>query len=128
MAKLMPDVDDAGELISKERKQAIRLLAQEDLRKELVKKAEEDFRKQAMVEARQQAIPEEELRHIAIQLPRWADRITLDGVAYMHGMSYMLPKNKFDDVSSIIFQTWKHNDETSGKSEDEYRRPLSRAI
>ena len=110
-------------LVSEERKEALKRLAEEEILKELAKEEEDRLLDEYKEAARQARIPEEELLPYSINLaPCGGDHIRIDGQIFMHGMTYYWPKAKRDAVAEICQRTWNHEDEIHGKSENEYRR------
>lgn len=67
-------------------------------------------------------IKNEEQVPVLIDLAPYCDRITLDGVVYMHGRSYTVPKSKFDSINEICSRTWGHQAEIDGKPTNFYRK------
>lgn len=57
---------------------------------------------------------EELVESVTINVAPHSDRITLDGVIYLAGRTYEMPKAKADTVRDIIAQTWKHEHQTGG--------------
>ena len=59
---------------------------------------------------------------VHVDLAPYCDRILLDNVAYLQGMTYTVPASKAAVMNDVIQQTWKHQSEIDGKSENFYRR------
>lgn len=57
---------------------------------------------------------------VTIELPSFADRITLDGVVYLHGYSYKFGKAKAAAVREIMHRAWMHQAEIDGKDMNEF--------
>lgn len=57
---------------------------------------------------------EELVESVTINVAPHADRVILDGVNYLAGRTYDMPKAKADSVRDIIAQTWKHEAQTGG--------------
>ena len=65
--------------------------------------------------------PDEELVPLRIDLPPFADRLTLDGVIYLHGWTGELPKSVYLSVQDAVARSWTHQVEIEGHAK-EYRR------
>lgn len=63
---------------------------------------------------------EGEMEEVFINFADFIDRITLDGVTYMHGRSYELPKAKADVVREQMARSWRHQAEIEGKDEPNF--------
>lgn len=63
---------------------------------------------------------EGEIESVYINFADFIDRITLDGVTYMHGRTYDLPKNKADVVREQMARSWRHQAEIEGKDEPNF--------
>ena len=63
---------------------------------------------------------EGELETIYLNFADFIDRITLDGVTYMHGRTYDLPKAKADVVREQMARSWRHQAEIEGKDEPNF--------
>lgn len=63
---------------------------------------------------------EGELESVHINFADFIDRITLDGVTYMHGRIVDLPKAKADVVREQMARSWRHQAEIEGKDEPNF--------
>lgn len=63
---------------------------------------------------------EGEVESVYINFADFLDRITLDGVTYMHGRTYDLPKTKADVVREQMARSWRHQAEIEGKDEPNF--------
>lgn len=63
---------------------------------------------------------EGEIESIYINFADFIDRITLDGVTYMHGRSYDLPKQKADVIREQMARSWRHQAEIEGKDQPNF--------
>ncbi len=52
---------------------------------------------------------------VYINLAEFADRLTLDGVIYIHGRTYELPLKKAQVVKEQLARSWRHQAEIEGK-------------
>lgn len=88
------------------------------------KSAEEDqFFEQAMRQARSAYDPSLTMEDVLIDLPGHAVHILLDGVQFMHGLVYEVPKPVADTINEIIHRTWLHEDEIGGANRGFYQKP-----
>lgn len=83
----------------------------------------EQLLRQYIAEERRKRDPQEEMKYITLDLAGHSDRIMLDGIMYMHGIKYAVPKSKFDTLREIVARGWKHEDEVGGANRDQYQRP-----
>lgn len=63
---------------------------------------------------------EGEIESVYINFADFIDRITLDGVTYMHGRTYDLPKQKADVVREQMARSWRHQAEIEGKDQPNF--------
>lgn len=63
---------------------------------------------------------EGEIESVYINFADFIDRITLDGVTYMHGRSYDLPKQKADVIREQMARSWRHQAEIEGKDQPNF--------
>ncbi len=63
---------------------------------------------------------EGDLESVYINFADFIDRITLDGVTYMHGRTYDLPKAKADVVREQMARSWRHQSEIEGKDQPNF--------
>ncbi len=63
---------------------------------------------------------EGEMEEVFINFADFIDRVTLDGVTYMHGRQYTLPKSKADVVREQMARSWRHQAEIEGKDEPNF--------
>lgn len=63
---------------------------------------------------------EGEIESVYLNFADYIDRITLDGVTYMHGRAYDLPKNKADVVREQMARSWRHQAEIEGKDQSNF--------
>lgn len=54
------------------------------------------------------------LEKILIDLPKFSDRITLDGVVFFHGRAYDFNTSKAATIRDIIYRQWLHHAEING--------------
>lgn len=75
------------------------------------------------LKVRQKVDPHEELRTITLDLAGHSDRIVLDGVIYLHGRTYNVPKRVYDAILDCAARGWEHENEVGGANRDAYRKP-----
>jgi acyl-CoA thioesterase len=101
----------------------------DEIRKEALRLETESqkkiLREQALTEerARLRAMdePDEEMRSITVDLAEFTDRITIDGVIYVHGQTYMVPKRKYDVIKEVMYRTQLHEHEISGRTRAQFK-------
>jgi hypothetical protein len=111
------------ELLSAEEVEAIRVSARSKIAADLKKAASKELEARFLKEERHRADPNEELIPLTIDLPGFADRVTIDGTVYMQGVTYRFPKRQYDSVRDQIAQSWRHEAQTGGANRDAYRQP-----
>lgn len=88
------------------------------------KSAQEDqFFEQALRTARSAYDPALRTEDVLIDLPGHAVHILIDGVQFMHGLVYEVPKPVADTINEIIHRTWLHEDEIGGANRSFYQKP-----
>lgn len=60
------------------------------------------------------------IERILIDLPKFSDRITLDGVMYMHGCIYAFTPAKAATIKEIVYRQWMHHAEIKGLDMNEF--------
>ena len=95
--------------VDEERKEAARKSLKEKLRKD----------------ARRKKGLEEDRVEVTVDLAPYADRILIDNVAYLQGLSYTVPVGRAQVMREAMQRTWSHQSEIDGKSENFYRRQRS---
>lgn len=98
------------------RKEAERLELEEQKRN-----VREQLLADARLAVRSKTDPSEETRTVTIDLAEYADRITIDGVIYVHGQTYTVAKRKFDVIAEVMRRTQQHEHEISGKTRAQFK-------
>ena len=89
------------------------------LKDDFLKKTKQDMKRRALF--REGTNDKGELlERIQVLLPKFSDRITLDGVIYFHGCSYDFGPAQAATVKEIIGRQWGHHDEINGLDMNEY--------
>ncbi len=115
--------DAPQELISDERRAALRQMAHEDILKEEREKEEERLLEAFKKEERSLLIPEEAIQPITIDLaPCGGDHIRINGDIYMHGYTYQVPKSLYSTLIEVQARTYRHEYELMDKHTKEYSR------
>lgn len=70
----------------------------------------------------------EDLVQITMNLAPSAEAITINGQAYWHGKTYKVPLALARDLNAAMGNTWKHEAQIHGESENQYRRPTHRRL
>jgi hypothetical protein len=88
------------------------------------KAAEQDaFFEQALRQARSAYDPALLSEDVLIDLPGHAVHILIDGVQFMHGLVYEVPKPVAQTINEIIHRAWLHEDEIGGANRQFYHQP-----
>lgn len=117
-----------SELLTDEDIAEIRAKAREQVDTDRKKQAKEELKSRIMKEERHRSDPDEELLSLTIDLPGFADRVTIDGTVYMQGVTYRFPKRQYDSIRDQLAQSWKHEAQTGGANRDAYRQPRTTAL
>lgn len=95
--------------------------AQREVQEELKEKLRSDYLSQVKADLKKKALfvagkddKGEHLERILIDLPKFSDRITLDGCAYFHGISYSFNAKKAATIRDTIYRQWLHHAEING--------------
>ena len=66
---------------------------------------------------------------IHLDLAEYTDRITINGVSYMHNGTYTVPRHVANTLREMQSRTWIHQNELDGKGiADRYRLPYNTLI
>lgn len=88
------------------------------------KAAEQDqYFEQALRTARSAYDPSLQMEDVLIDLPGHAVHILVDGVQFMHGLVYEVPKPVAQTLNEIIHRAWLHEDEIGGANRQFYQKP-----
>ena len=117
-----------AELLSDEDITEIRAKAREQVDTDRKKQAKEELKSRFLKEERHRSDPDEELIALTIDLPGFADRVTIDGTVYMQGVTYRFPKKQYESIRDQMAQSWKHEAQTGGANRDAYRQPRTTAL
>jgi hypothetical protein len=98
----------------------------EQARAEILATKKADLRKKLLAEETQRLRNEEGLttgnRHadeivaITVDVASFAPHICINGQAYWHGKTYMVPRHVADTLREQMWNTWRHQAEIDGKS------------
>ncbi len=119
-----PMVADTS-LVSDERREALRAQARKKIELERTKAAEAKVLLELEAEERVASGLQEEQVIINIDLAPYADRIVIDNIIYFQGHNVTVPASRAALMHEIMANTWKHQAEIDGKSENFYRRSRS---
>lgn len=71
----------------------------------------------------------DEIVSITIDLAEFADRLTVNGVQYMHGQTYQVPRHVANSLREMCARTHGHQSELDGKGlSDRHRRPQASVL
>lgn len=57
---------------------------------------------------------------VTVELAKHADRITIDGVVYLHGLTYKVSHAKACAMRDIMYRTWLHQTEIDGQDMNDF--------
>lgn len=118
-------------LLTSEEQIKIRQQAAEQATREAADAARAAFLDQALDEERRKlklTEPDEEVVAVTVDLPGFADRITLDNRVMMQGQTVRLPLSQYRVVKEIMQKAWDHEEEIGGANRNFYRKPQHKAI
>jgi len=124
-----PEVDPLADAITAELQAKFSILSPEEIEAARAK-ARSKFEAQGKAKATNELIDAELARlqvmtgdryadekiWINIDLPPFADRLTIDGRAYSHGHVYFLPRHMVESMREQISRMWDHEAEIKGES------------
>ena len=116
------------ELLSEEEIKALRAQARAKVQEDLKKKASQDALSHFLKEEQKMLDPEEEMVKILIDVPGYADRITLDNQIFMHGVEYTVSRRQAETMREIMQNAWRHERTIGGANANEYRAPANATI
>ncbi len=99
---------------------AIETEVRSDLRKEDRKKKREALKAKLKKELQQAAGIEEGFEEVYLDLAKHSDRIIINGVSYMHGLTHRVPASLARDFRWIMQSTHWHQAEIDGKPKRYY--------
>ena len=103
---------------------------------EVMQEAEDELKAQAKAQlkdrlkkvARQERGLDEEQVTLFVDLAPYCDRILLDNIAYLQGMTYTVPASRAQVMAEVMQRTWGHQSEIDGKSENFYRKSRGQRV
>lgn len=104
------------ERISEEERRIIQERASQTVAEERKQAALKQLMEQALEAERRRGTVDEEECDVTIDLPDFADRITVDGASYFHGYTYAVGYHQFQSMREQMARAWQHQDEIDGKS------------
>lgn len=112
-------------LVSDKRREELRASARKKIEAEQIKAAETQVLKELEAEERVASGLQEVQMQVEIDLAPYCDRIVIDNVIYFQGTQPIVPESRAMVMLEIMANTWKHQAEIDGKSENFYRRSRS---
>lgn len=109
-------------IVTPERRAALKLQAQKKVEAEKIKAAEAKYLAEMEAEERMASGLQEEQVTVEIDLAPYCDRIVIDNVIYFQNTRPTVPASRAAVMLEIQANTWKHQAEIDGKSENFYRR------
>lgn len=95
----------------------------QDVKDEARERVRERLKQSKRLEMQRALEPDEQMHFITIDVAPFADRITIDNVIYLHGLTYEVPRRMFDSMREVIARTWKHEHDIGNANSQHYRRP-----
>jgi len=120
--KLFLDEDEVKGALLPSEIASIEAEAEKQVDRELRQKAKDEYREKALQRARQARGITEPTETVIIDLPSYADRILLDNVAYLQGMTYTVRQSVADQMREVMQNAWEHQAVVDGKPENFYRK------
>lgn len=118
-------------LLTSEEQQKLREDAAEQARAEAAEAARKAFIAHALEEERAKlhlTEAPEELVPVTIDLPGFADRITLDNHVLKQGQTVTVPLSQYRVIKEIMQKAWDHEEEIGGANRNFYRKPQHKAL
>lgn len=101
---------------------------QKEIDREAKQAAKDKLRTEIKARLKQERGLSEPSETVRIDLPPYADRILLDNVAYLQGMTYTVRASVAAMMREIMQNTWEHQSVVDGKPENFYRKQLDSRI
>lgn len=122
MAKKPITFDVDKSLLSEEEIAELQAEVRLEAEAEAKAEAKKQLRKRLVREEKIKAGLEEEQVEVTVDLAPYADKILLDNVAYLHGVTYTVPSSRAMVMREVMQNTWGHQSIVDGKSENFYRK------
>ena len=110
-----------------EEMQEIEAQAHAEVNKELKARLKADFLAKTKAELKKRALFKtgtdsnaDVIERVHIDLPKFSNRITLDGVIYLHGQTYSFSQPQAAVVKEVINRQWLHHAEINGLDMNDY--------
>src|SRR5215469_9138667 len=125
--KKLPDalttpLDGDRDLLTPEEIKVLEAEVEAEAEEELREQAKKSVKAKLRAEAREKKGLAEAQVDVTIDLAPYADRILLDNVAYLQGITYTVRASLAAVLREQMQRTWGHQAEIDGKSENFYRR------
>lgn len=133
----LPAQDIDTPLLTAAEMKEIEAQASKEVQEELKAKLRQDYLSKTKAELKKKALfvegkdaKGENVDRILIDLPKFSDRITLDGVIYFHNVTYSFTAQKAATIREIIYRQWLHHAEINGLDMNEMfgRKPYNATI
>lgn len=115
-------------IIGDDRIKVLREKAAKKVQLEREKAAEDQLLAQFEAEERQAGGLDEPMVEITIDLAPYADRLMIDGVIYFQGRTLKVRENTAAVIAEMAHNTWRHQSQIDGKSENFYRQTRGQAV
>lgn len=120
------DAPSSDPLLTVEELREIEAEVQREIDKDLKAKAKDDAREKMLKEARVKRGLAEASEWVEINLPEHADRVTINGVPYMHARAYNVPVSMAMQLRETMFRAWEHQAVVEGRRKDFYTKRNTR--
>lgn len=97
--------------LSEETKAVLRAKARAAVQAEVEAASADALYQQFLEEERRARDPQEQIKYITLDMAGHADRIMVDGTIFFHGVTYAVPKSKYDSLRDIVARGWEHESE-----------------
>lgn len=123
--------------LSMDEMKALEAQAREEINAELKARLKADFLAKTKADLKKKAFFVEgkdakgaQIERIYLNLPKFNDRITLDGVIYFHGCTYNFTPGAAAVINETMHRAWLHHAEINGLDMNEYagRKPLNQVV
>lgn len=116
-------LDEMREIEAQARKE-VQVELKARLKSDFLAKSKADIKKKVLFQEGHGDVSQKAER-ITIDLPKFSDRITLDGVIYFHGGTYGFTPPKAAVINEVMGRQWLHHAEINGLDMNDYtgRKP-----
>ena len=106
------------EFLSEDEKKVLAKEVQDEVIAEAKAREADAYKAKVRKRLRQRAELEETQEDVFIDLPESALCLRIDGIAYMHNMTYTVGRNKANSMREMMAKSWEHEAEINGKKKN----------